>query len=323
MHQSRLYRNGAVASENFDVARTGELLAEEDAFAWLHLEAPDGADLDLLSSALGVSRLAAAELVRTGQRTKITRHDSYVVMTVYLTHVDPKTAELRTSELGVAASDRWLVTLPRTGSLDADELRHTWDESPDLAVHGVAFLVHGLLERAVDSHFDAVQQIDDALDAVEADLFADQVRNGGVPVRSYAVRKALVGLRRVALPMREILLAFTRRDLHFMDDDMIPYFADVYEQVLRITEWTETLRDLVTTLQDSALQIQNNLINEVMRQLSAWAAIFAASTAITGFYGMNVLYPQINSAVGAITASSLLILVTVALIIFFRAKRWL
>jgi magnesium transporter len=68
-----------------------------------------------------------------------------------------------------------------------------------------------------------------------------------------------------------------------MDEEMVPYFADIYEQVLHVTEWTETLRDLVTTIPDSTLQIQNNRVNEVMRRLSAWAAIFDASTAITGF----------------------------------------
>ncbi|WNB86960.1 magnesium transporter CorA family protein [Cellulomonas sp. ATA003] len=323
MRRNRLYRDGELELEDFDCARIDELLAEPGTVVWLHLDAPDDADLTMLTEELGVSRPRAEEFLRTRQRAKVTRHDHDLLMTVYGTRIDPATAELTTSEIGVIASERWMVTLRKTGDLDVDDLRREWDGSSDLAVHGVAFLVHGLLEQIVDTHFDAVQRLDDAIDLVEADLFGGAARDDDVHLRSYAVRKALVGLRRVALPMREVLLASTRRDVHVPDEAMVPYFADVYEQVLRVTEWTETLRDLVTTIQDSTLQIQNNRINEVMRRLSAWAAIFAASTAITGFYGMNVLYPQIESRAGAVTASVLLVVTSLALIVAFRARRWL
>ncbi|WP_298460807.1 magnesium transporter CorA family protein [uncultured Cellulomonas sp.] len=323
MHHNRMYRRGRVELEDVDADRVAGLLAQPDTVLWLHLDSPGDADLAALTRTLGISALAAEDLVRTGQRTKVTRHPGYLLMTVYLTRVDPVAAALTATELGVIASDRWLVTVRKSGDLDVAELRAGWDAGADLAVHGVAFLVHGLLERAVDSHFDAVQQLDDAVDALEAGLFADGSSDTTTHVHSYAIRKALVGLRRVVLPMREVLLAFTRRDVHAVDDAMVPYFADVYEQVLRVTEWTETLRDLVTTIGESTLQVQNNRINEVMRRLSAWAAIFAASTAITGFYGMNVLFPQVASAAGAITASALLVLSTLALIVFFRGRRWL
>lgn len=206
--RNRLYRKGELEREDFDCGRVDELLAEDDTVVWLHLESPDDdAGLTMLTEELGLSRRAVEELVRTGQRTKVTRHDGYLLLTVYLTRVDPVTAELTMSELGVVASARWLVTLPRVGSVDVDDLRRAWDESPDLAVHGVAFLVHRLLERAVDSHFDAVQQLDDAIDLVEAGLFTDDPHDTDAQMRSYAVRKALVGLRRVALPVREVRVA--------------------------------------------------------------------------------------------------------------------
>jgi magnesium transporter len=277
----------------------------------------------MVAEEFGLSRLAAQDFMRVGQRAKVTRHDRYLLMTLYETSVDVATAELRTSELGVVVGDRWLVTLRKSGVIDMDQVRSTWDANADLATHGVAFLVHGLLGCVVDSHFDAVQQLDDVIDSVEATLFTDSSSDAEVQMRSYAMRKAVVGLRRVATPMREVLLAFTRRDPHSAEDAMVPYFIDVYEQVLRVSDWTETLRDLIETIQDAWLQVQNNRINEVMRRLSAWAAIFAASTSITGFYGMNVLYPQVDTGAGAVTAGVLLVVTTLALVAFFRDRGWL
>ena len=109
--------------------------------------------------------------------------------------------------------------------------------------------------------------------------------------RSFEMRKSLVGLRRVLLPMREVVNALLRRDLHIVTDPMQPYYQDVYDHVLRATEWTESLRDLVTTILETHLTVQGNRLNEIMKKLTAYAAIIAVPTAVTGFYGQNVPYP--------------------------------
>ena len=166
----------------------------------------------------------------------------------------------------------------------------------------------------VDEHFTAVQELDAAAEAMEADLFSEARRTTQVQRRSFALRKALVELRRVALPMREVLTTFLRRDEHLVDATTQPYYADVHDHVLRVTDWTESLRDHLGSIQDSNLQMQSNHTDEVMRRLTAYAAIFAAGTAITGFYGMNVLFPQVQTGEGAVSASLLLAAVTVGLI---------
>ena len=72
---------------------------------------------------------------------------------------------------------------------------------------------------------------------------------------------------------------------------MMPYYQDVYDHVLRATEWTESLRDLVTTILETNLTIQSNRMNVITKQVTSWAAIIAVPTLVTGFYGMNVPYP--------------------------------
>ena len=109
--------------------------------------------------------------------------------------------------------------------------------------------------------------------------------------RTFELRKSLVLLRRVVLPMREVLNSLLRRDLHVVDGEILPYFHDVYDHVLRATEWTESLRDLVTTILETHLTVRGNRLNVIMKQVTSWAAIIAVPTAVTGFYGQNVPYP--------------------------------
>ena len=162
-----------------------------------------------------------------------------------------------------------LITVRKDDGLDIDKVVDRWDSSPDLAKHGVGFLLYGLLDFIVDGHFEAVQSLDDAVEELEDHLFDDRAAQH-LPVqrRSFELRKSLVLLRRVVLPMREVVNALMRRDLQLVDDELMPYYQDVYDHVLRATEWTESLRDLVTTILETNLTIQGNRMNLITKKVT-------------------------------------------------------
>ena len=119
-------------------------------------------------------------------------------------------------------------------------------------------------------------------------------------------------LRRLVLPMREVVNTLLRRDLGLVDEAMGPYFQDVYDHVLRATEWTESLRDLVSTILETNLTIQANRLNVIMKKVTSWAAIIAVPTAVTGYYGMNVPYPGFGRPSGVIASTVLIVICPVA-----------
>jgi magnesium transporter len=141
--------------------------------------------------------------------------------------------------------------------------------------------------------------------------------------RSFELRKSLVLLRRVVLPMREVVNTLIRRDLQVVSDALHPYYQDVYDHVLRVTEWTESLRDLVTTILETNLTIQSNRLNTITKKVTGWAAIIAVPTLITGFYGMNVPYPGFSNEWGFASSLVLMIGIAAALYVIFRRKDWI
>jgi magnesium transporter len=144
-----------------------------------------------------------------------------------------------------------------------------------------------------------------------------------VQKRSFELRKSLVVLRRVVLPMREVLNTLMRRDLRHVDEDLMPYYQDVYDHVLRATEWTESLRDLVTTILETNLTIQGNRMNVITKKVTSWAAIVAVPTFITGFYGMNVPYPGFQQHWGVLFSVAAMVVIAAVLYVVFRVKDWL
>jgi len=104
---------------------------------------------------------------------------------------------------------------------------------------------------------------------------------------------------------------------------MIPYFQDVYDHVLRATEWTESLRDLVTTIVETNLTLQGNRLNVITKKVTSWAAIIAVPTAITGFYGQNLPYPGFARTSGFVMSCLLIVVISGALYVTFKRKDWL
>jgi magnesium transporter len=129
--------------------------------------------------------------------------------------------------------------------------------------------------------------------------------------------------RRVVLPMREVVNSLMRRDLHLVDGPIQPYYQDVYDHVLRATEWTESLRDLVTTILETNLTIQGNRMNVITKKVTSWAAIVAVPTFVTGFCRMNVPYPGFSRGRALAVSVTIMVAVAAALYVTFKRKDWL
>jgi magnesium transporter len=93
--------------------------------------------------------------------------------------------------------------------------------------------------------------------------------------------------------------------------------------VLRVSEWTESLRDMITTIFETNLSLEDARLNTVMKKLTGWAAIIAVPTAITGFYGQNVPYRGFSSTAGFLTSSALIVVLMAILYVVFKRREWL
>jgi magnesium transporter len=323
MTRTRLYRSGVLEAENFSVQDISEHITQPGVTVWLDMCAPDEQDLATISEELDLHRLAVEDAVQERQRPKLDRYDSHLFVTAYAVALDVTTGELETFEVAVFVTHNALVTVRKSDQFDINGVVARWDASADLAKYGVSFLLHGLLDFVVDGHFSAVQTLDDEIEALEDLLFDDKRPEIAVQRRSFELRKSLVQLRRVVLPMREVVNSLMRRDLHIVDEAMAPYYQDVYDHVLRATEWTESLRDLVTTILETNLTIQGNRLNVITKQVTSWAAIIAVPTAVTGFYGQNVPYPGFGHESGFYASTIVIVVLSVGLYVLFRRRDWI
>jgi magnesium transporter len=180
-----------------------------------------------------------------------------------------------------------------------------------------------LLDYVVDSHFEAVQALDDDTEELEDRLFDEITSDVSLQRRTFELRKSLVAMRRLVLPMREVVNSLLRRDLDIVDAHMTPYYQDVYDHVLRVSDWTDSLRDMQANILETRLTIRSNRLNVITKKVTSWAAIIAVPTAVTGFYGQNIPYPGFQETAGFWTSTAIIAVLAGGLYVAFRAKDWL
>jgi magnesium transporter len=234
-------------------------------------------------------------------------------------------SRLDTSRVSTFVLPGGVVTVRRDDRFDMDEVVRRWEDQADLLQHGSGALLYGLLDTIVDGHFETIQQMDDAIEDLEDRLFDESGSVRELQQITYRLRKELVELRRVVLPMREVVNTVMRH--HADSEDHSPeldgWYADLYDHVLRASEWTESLRDMVTTVFETNIALQDARLNVVMKKLTGWAAIIAVPTAVTGWFGMNVAYPGIGKTSGFLASTVVIATLGLTLYTLFKRRNWL
>jgi magnesium transporter len=321
MVHTRRYRDGKLAEQGFAISDVSDHLADPANTLWFDLCSPDAAALDQVREELGLHALAVEDVLDTNQRPKLDRYPEHFFIVAYAVNLEGTT--LHAHEVSIFVTRNAVVTVRTDPGFDIDEVMRRWDAQADLAGSGVGYLLYGILDYAVDTHFDAVQRLDDRTDSLEDRLFDEVTSDASMQRRSFELRKSIVKMRRLVLPMREVVNTLLRRDLDVVDPQMAPYYQDVYDHVLRVGESTDALRDLLANILETRLVVRGNRLNTIMKKVTSWAAIIAVPTAVTGFYGQNLPYPGFQAAWGFWTSVGLMLGISTALYVVFKRKDWL
>ncbi|MFC4031709.1 magnesium transporter CorA family protein [Streptomyces polygonati] len=324
MARNRLYRSGTLVLEDFPTDDISDHLADPSSVVWLDLPHPAPDDFSTVAREFGFHELAMDSASHRGERPKLDQFPDHAYLNAYAVDLAQDGSRVSVCEVAVFLTRQALITVRNDDSFPIEEVVARWDGSAELAGQGVGFLLYGLLDHVVDSHYAAVQQLDDLVDELEDLLFEDepqQIRTAHR--RLYVLRRALVRLRRVILPMREVVNTAMRPGLHVITEPLAPYFQDVYDHAVAASARTESVRDMLASAMETNMSAQSNRANLIMKKVTSWAAIIAVPTAITGFYGQNIPYPGFSREWGFATSSGAIVALSTGLYVVFKRKDWL
>jgi magnesium transporter len=325
MFEGHLYRDGRASDEPVDPARISDLLTQDGVFLWLDVVAPDDDDLRFLQQAFGLHPVVLEDLQHRQQRPKVELYDAqvYVVLRPIRPADDIVLEEL---ELHALAGRRYLVSIRENDAFDMTNTLQRWDRQPELLAEGGGFAVYALVDEVVDDYLSTVERLEDQADDLEDLIFATDdgpVDVSKVQERLFRLKRECVRLRRAVMPLRRGI-DLLQEEPELAVASLVPYYRDVMDHVIRTVELTDNVRDLLTSMLEVRIAQVANHSNDIMKKLTAWAAIILVPTLIAGIYGMNFEnMPELGWQLGYPGALGLMALSALALYVVFKKREWL
>ncbi|HEX8392894.1 MAG TPA: magnesium/cobalt transporter CorA [Longimicrobium sp.] len=307
--------------EALEIVHRGRTGAQPDdpPLVWIDIAAPGAAEGEFLRDQMGFHPLAVEDTVRGRQRPKIDRYHGYFFLVVYAAHVNPTRERMALNELHAFIGHNYVVTVHDHRIHELTEVLARWRATPE-RFRNPGGLAHAILDLVVDNYFPVLDHFSERVGQLEEGT-VDQIGSGMQQV--LGMRRELVLFRRMVGPERELIGSLLRRDIPFLQPELLPYFQDVHDHAIRVAEEIDTLRDLLTGAMEGQISLSGHQLNETMRVMAAWSIILMAMAWIAGVYGMNFeIMPELHWRYGYLWAIGSMVGVGTLLFYYFRRKHW-
>ena len=281
---------------------------------WFDIADPASPELDELARRFGLHELQIEDCRHRPQRPKTEEHDHYIFTVLKHMH-DP--ADLEFDDIDVFIGPDFLITVHRADSAVFDAVRNRAQQEHTDRLDRIFYMI---VDKIVDAYQPVLDKLADDIADIE-DVVLEQP-DPEMLARIFALKRKLVGFRRVAGGMREVVNELMRREKGLLGDDLDVYFRDIYDHIIRTVELIETYRDLLSGALDIYLSAVANRTNEVMKILTVWGTVALPLVIITGFFGMNLKLPWEGSYLGTAFVLALMAISTIVVLVYFKIKRW-
>lgn len=305
-----------------DLERLSDLREEAGNVLWAEADVNNLTvdDVGTIAEEFGLHPLAVEDAMSTRQRPKIESYEGHTFVVFH--QLDEVDGQLEAEQIACFVGERYVLTIHSGASRTIEAAKKRWGETRIDSEHSSA-LLHTLFDVVVDEY----QKIADALEQTIEDLEEIALETPRAPLQRqlYGIKQKVSRMRRYVLPMTR-LLEWTEDPESEADisEETIPLFRDVHDHLLRIADQVRNIDDLAQAVLDLNRSEQSNLLNEVSKRLTGYAAIFAVLTLIAGIYGMNFkLVPKDQTLYGFWIAIAMMVAAGIGLYWYFRKKDWL
>ncbi len=278
------YRQDGTRIGEVTLDAISDVLAQPDTFVWVGLHEPDEDLLLKLQEEFGLHDLAIEDAHAAHQRTKIEQYGDSLFLVVQTAQLI--NGHLAFGETHIFFGPRYLVTVRHGASLSYAPARRTCEHTPELLANGPSYGLYGVLDFIVDNLLPIVRDFREELQQLEQDIFAETFKRSTVR-RLYDMQRDLMTLRLAVAPLQDIINQLVRLHPGLIPDELRAYFRDVYDHVFRVNESIGAMREMLAAAISVNLSLVSFGQNEVMKKLAGWAAMLAAPTLLTSWYGMN------------------------------------
>ncbi len=295
-----------------------------DTVTWINVDGLH--DLELMKEIgkiFSIHPLLLEDILNTGQRPKIEEFDNCLFMVLKMLRYDREKQMILAEQLSMVVGKTYLLTFQeKPGDVFEPVRDRIRKQKGRIRITGVDYLSYALLDIIVDNYIHIIEMLGEQIEELEEDVISHP--NSILMEKINNFKREMVFLRKSIRPVKEAVVKLSKLDSEFIDDKTIPFIKDLEDHIIQAVESIDTYGDMLSDQLDIYNTGVNNRINDIMRVLTIFAAIFIPLTFIAGIYGTNFEYlPELHFKYSYYIFWGVMITLAVSMIIFFRKKGWL
>ncbi len=267
--------------------------------------------------------LLLEDILNTEQRPNAEQYDDVFYASLKMVRWDDASKAVRSEHISILLRENLVLLFQEKPGDVYDDLRYRIESGKGLLrAKGSDYLFYRLLDSVVDQYFVIIEHLHHRIERIEVEILTHHDHR--LMMRLIRLRKQILELRGHISPLREYIALIERMDRAVMKKETVPYLRDLNAHIKEVVEMLDLEREGINGLIDLYMSVSDQKLNNVMRVLTVISTIFIPLTFIAGVYGMNFdVMPELHYAWAYPVIWGIMISIAVALLFFFRKKKWL
>ena len=317
-------------NESFIEEAAGDTLAEvlknrkEECITWLDITGlHDTKAIAAVGAEFNIHSLTLEDIINTGQRPKVEEFDQYISIVVKMMRLESSDGKIHSEQLAIVMGNDYLITFQERPGDVFDPVRGRLRAMKGrIRRAGSDYLGYTLLDTIFDNYLILIERLGEQIEAIEPMLIDHAGPETFSLINEY--RRELHFLRTAIHPARDAIRDFSRLESDIISPSTFIFLRDLNDLATQADEAMETYREMLKNQLDSYGASSANRLNEIMKFLTVFSAIFIPLSLLAGIYGTNFAHvPEFQLRYGYFFFLGLLGIVAIGMIIFFKRKKWL
>lgn len=325
-----VYRKGASnLEEGFAAQDLPELLADKSNLVWVDLLGETAAQIEeaksILLNVFKFHHLTVEDCIETRNMPKVEAFPDYIYFIVHgIKPGETHPTNFVTKELDVYLGDNYVVTFHLERFKSIKKVKQQIRASPFVCQRGADYLLHQILDFLVDLYMPLVDDVDQAINDLEDCIFSQKSSGSEILEEITALRRSVARLKRISSRQLDILYRMSNGEFPQIREKILPFYRDVYDHLQRISDLSESYKELVAGLFQIHFSVIADKTNDIIKFLTIFSAIILPLSLIAGIYGMNFEnMPELKTRYGYFITLITMAIVTLALLFYFKHKGWI
>jgi magnesium transporter len=301
----------------------GTEFKEKNTVTWINIDGLHNAELmKEMGETFDLHPLLIEDIMNTDQRPKLQEADNNLFLVLKMLRYDETNHTIIAEQLSLVIGKTFLLTFQeQPGDVFEPVRERIRKQKGRIRTTSIDYLAYALIDTVVDNYMSIIERFGEKIEDMEEAVLGSPEPDVMEQLSNY--RKEMNYLRKSIRPAKEAITQLSRLDSDLINENTIPFLKDLEDLITQASEAIETYREMLSdqmNLYNSAL---SNKMNDVMKILTIFAAIFIPLTFIAGIYGTNFEYlPELHFKYSYYIFWGVMVLVAVSLLIFFKRKKW-